>query len=99
MTGAKRTTGLFCPGCGNDTVTAVTDSRPTLRGDITMVRRRRACRECGYRYTTLEMHEAQYKVSSVELAALDKVQAMLDDFSLQLENRRETLIKQQQYDG
>ena len=40
--------GQVCPQCGADTY--VVDTRPYLDG----IRRRRECKECGYRYSTLE---------------------------------------------
>lgn len=40
--------GQVCPKCGGET--SVVDSRPYLDG----VRRRRECKECEYRFSTLE---------------------------------------------
>ena len=42
---------MRCPFCGHDD-TQVKDSRPTE--DYTAIRRRRACPECGARFTTFE---------------------------------------------
>lgn len=40
---------MTCPVCGEGT--KITNSR----GDIDRVRRRRECRECGHRFTTMEL--------------------------------------------
>lgn len=40
---------MTCPVCGGRT--KITNSR----GDVESVRRRRECRECGHRFTTMEM--------------------------------------------
>ncbi len=42
---------MRCPKCGGDT--AVIDSRLTTYNRI---RRRRKCKECGYRFSTLEVN-------------------------------------------
>lgn len=44
--------GLKCPECGSENQRAI-DSRPNA--DANMIRRRRECLDCGYRFTT---HEA-----------------------------------------
>lgn len=40
---------MTCPVCGGNT--KITDSR----GNVESVRRRRECRECGHRFTTIEI--------------------------------------------
>ncbi len=45
---------MLCPICDSDT--RITDSRP----DCESVRRRRECRKCGYRFSTLEIDKDLY---------------------------------------
>lgn len=45
----KQPAGLHCPPCGKRKLTTV-DSRPTRGG----IRRRKACNQCGFRFTTIE---------------------------------------------
>jgi len=44
---------MNCPACGNST--RIIDSRKAAR----RVRRRRECKECGQRFTTLEMPQRE----------------------------------------
>lgn len=53
-TGAEGTTGVICPYCGANE-DRVIDSRASEGGRV--VRRRRACEECGRRFTTYERVE------------------------------------------
>jgi transcriptional repressor NrdR len=46
---------MKCPHCGNNG-SRVVDSRPTDEGRV--IRRRRECEECGFRFTTFERVEA-----------------------------------------
>jgi transcriptional repressor NrdR len=46
---------MKCPHCGNNG-SRVVDSRPTDEGRV--IRRRRECEECGFRFTTFERIEA-----------------------------------------
>lgn len=46
---------MRCPHCGNDS-SKVIDSRPTDDGRV--IRRRRECEKCGFRFTTFERVEA-----------------------------------------
>lgn len=52
--------GLKCPKCGNEEKLDVKDSRPATG----MIRRRRRCSHCEFRFTTYEM--AFYGVVSVQ---------------------------------
>ncbi len=45
---------MICPKCGSDK-TRVTDTKTSNRGEI--VRRRRACPDCGFRFNTTEIAE------------------------------------------
>lgn len=47
--------GLICPECGNST--NVIDCYDTTKGRT----RRRECRKCGYRYSTIEISSVQFK--------------------------------------
>ena len=49
---------MICPNCGSGQ-TAIVDSRESGWGGET-VRRRRRCRECGFRYSTFEITEESY---------------------------------------
>jgi hypothetical protein len=44
---------MICPTCGG--ATRVIDSRKAAR----QIRRRRECKECGKRFTTIEMHRGE----------------------------------------
>lgn len=46
---------MTCPVCGERTL--IYDSRPDESGES--VRRRRKCRVCGYRFTTIEVDAEQ----------------------------------------
>ncbi len=46
---------MKCPHCGNNG-SRVVDSRPTDEGRV--IRRRRECEDCGFRFTTFERVEA-----------------------------------------
>lgn len=50
----SQTGGYPCPGCGSRTI--VTNSRPGPEG----VRRRRECTQCQQRFSTVEVHEADW---------------------------------------
>lgn len=44
---------VHCPTCGKRT--GITDSRPTLIGDLETIVRVRRCRPCGFRQFTAEL--------------------------------------------
>lgn len=48
---------IGCPQCGGSK-TSVADSREFNNGLLRALRRRRACKECGHRYNTLEVPES-----------------------------------------
>lgn len=56
-------TALLCPRCGTGRV-AVTDSRPSAK----TIRRRRMCRACGYRWSTIEVEPNSVEGVISELA-------------------------------
>lgn len=49
---------INCPSCGHHEH-AVMDSRPGVFMGINMIRRRRKCKACDHRFSTLEMREDQ----------------------------------------
>jgi transcriptional regulator NrdR family protein len=51
--------GIHCPQCEGG-ITEVIDSRPTHVGTHQAIRRRRCCRQCGYRFTTFEISETTF---------------------------------------
>lgn len=59
---------MLCPCC--DCNTKVLDSR--LANNDTMIKRRRECTVCGYRFNTYEIDEAVYtKMNNILLLAAD----------------------------
>jgi transcriptional regulator NrdR family protein len=62
------TNGVQCPGCGGAMI-GTTDSRPTVAMGIFTIRRRRACKACGIRHTTVEMPVETIQKWRSELAA------------------------------
>ena len=70
---------MNCPDCGH-AESRVVDSRPINDGDA--VRRRRECRDCGFRFTTYERTEWDMQVSksdgSVEPFSREKLRAGIE---------------------
>ena len=60
---------MLCPICDSDT--RITDSRP----DCESVRRGRECRNCGYRFTTIEIDKDLYERTIKEKEANRNVQS------------------------
>ena len=52
--------GFICASCGG--AMGVTDSRPTHEG---FIRRRRVCRACGYRESTIELPIKSYRPAQI----------------------------------
>lgn len=74
---------MLCPKCGGDS--GVKDSRPDYQGVV--IRRRRKCFECGFKFTTKEIvvssSETNKLVREMELrttnALINKVNVILED--------------------
>lgn len=77
---------ITCPACGRYTVTDVCDSRPASTGTYYIVRRRRKCRECNSRFTTLEIPVLFVTNSISRVKMIDK---LMDD----LKEMREEAIE------
>ena len=46
--------GVVCASCGHG-VSRVMDSRAAMLGELQTTRRRRCCKDCGFRFTTYEV--------------------------------------------
>jgi len=64
-------TGYRCPNCDSDNI-GVTDTRPTNLSEVGLdgptTRRRRACRNCGHRWTSIEVTADQIHTMAMALA-------------------------------
>jgi len=69
------TAGLPCPCCGERPALTV-DSRAAPRLG-TVVRRRRACRNCGHRWTTYELPAHEFEALLRDRVLLERVGAVL----------------------
>lgn len=56
----KRKTFFECPECGTRDQ-KVMDSRETNRGELWLIRRRRACEKCDFRFTTYEVSQIDFE--------------------------------------
>ena len=74
---------MKCPRC-NAMGLAAADSRP-YQGTI---RRRRKCLNCGYRFTTFEIREEDYRKMKDTEAELADVLSYLEDFMAKVSERR-----------
>lgn len=73
----------ICPNCGSDNWLVI-DTRPTENGR----RRRKECGDCGERWTTYEIPQAELNTLKAQVDGLQKRMDMLVDFCATLKGRR-----------